>query len=258
MRVRASAIWLVLIVSSGCADSCACGRKVSGGAAPATTTTPEGKAGAGAGAVKPGAGQAGGAAPAPNRPAWQPAPDSPLTRQLRGAQKVIEQDQMFDKVSDPKTLERAFGDKLGKLQADGPASSTLRTTDKNDLAVSARNYRGGETTVRVKITDTAKLPTARRVVSNRLTLIGNEAAGDEHGMFVRGYPAVSGHFDAQKVSRATALIGGRYLVQIMVQGAEHPDDALRYLDLVDWTRLAPKQGKLPKPEAEPAAAAPTQ
>jgi hypothetical protein len=251
MRSSHSALWLALLVSSGCTDSCSCGKKDGAEVTAPSTGAKAGAAGHAAQGAAPNPGQAGGATPPPNRPAWQPAPDSELTRRLRGAQKAIEQDQMFDKVNEPKALERTFADKLGRLSAEGPASSTLRTTDKNDLVVAARNYRGGETSVRVKITDTAQLPTARRVVSNRLTLIGNEAAGDERGSFVHGYPTVSGHFDAQKVSRATALIGGRYLVQIMVQGAEHPDDALRYLELVDWSRLAPKQGKLPKPETDP-------
>ena len=251
MRVRvSSALWLALIASSGCADSCSC-RHEEDAASPESQALTAGQAAPAA--AKPKGGQAGTAAPSPNRAAWVPAPDSELTQRLRAAQTSIERDQVFDKPADPASLERVLGDKLGALKADDKPASTTRSSDKTDLVVAARNYRGGTTNVRVKITDTAELPNARRVVSNRLTLIGNQAAGDERGSFVRGYPTVLGHFDEQKISRVSALVGGRYLVQVMVQGAEHPDDAVRYLGQLDWSRLAPKQGKVPKPEAAPTA-----
>lgn len=252
-------MWLALIAFSGCADSCSCRPGAEGAAAPVLEQkTAAGSAAptpASASGSAPGTAQAGSAAPPPTTsgPAWVPAADSELTRRLRGAQKAIEQDQAFEKLATPQSLEHVLSDKLGALKADGKVTSTARSTDKNDLIVAARNYRSGETNVRVKITDTAGLPSARRVVSNRLTLIGNESAGDERGAFVRGYPSVLGHVDPQRISRGTALIGGRYLVQIMVQGAAHADDAQRFLEQLDWSALAPKQGKLPDPEPPPPA-----
>jgi hypothetical protein len=173
---------------------------------------------------------------------------------LLAAQKAIELDQKFDKLADIKELQRLLSDKVGPLRADGDATSIVRNDAGSALAVAARKYKAGNLEAHIKVTDTALLPGARRVVSSRLALAGNEATGAESGAFVRGYPVVLAHYDAQKVSRASALIGNRYLVQVMVQGAEHSDDALRYLEAINWSNLAPKQGKLPSPEA-PAAPA---
>ena len=117
--------------------------------------------------------------------------------------------------------------------------------------MTARNYTQGKKTVRVKITDTGMLPNARGVVSKRLTMIGNEAVGNERGVFVRGYPAVVGHFPEQQVSRASAVVAERYLVQVMVRGATDAEDALRVIEELDFGKLAPKQGKIPKVEAPP-------
>ena len=64
---------------------------------------------------------------------------------------------------------------------------------------------------------------------------------------MRNYPAVVAHFDAERLSRASMVIGNRYLVQITIRNASDPEEALRVLDLLDFGKLAPKQGKLPAP-----------
>lgn len=189
-----------------------------------------------------------GGAPAPN-PSWEPAPDNDLTRRLRGAKQALETEKVYDKLTTQVELGAVLGTKLGKLTAEGDASSTVREGDDARLAVSARNYKDGSKTVRVKVTDTALLPKARRVVSNRLLLLGNDTVGQERGVFVRGYPGVLAHFDDQKVSRATVIVNGRYLIQVMVRGASAPDEALKVIEQLDWRKLAPKQGKMPAPVA---------
>jgi hypothetical protein len=226
---------VVLAVLAGCAD--ACGAKPAEPPAPKPAATTATAADPAAVKTPP--------APVPPRPAWQPAPDSEMTRQLRAAQAAIEQDHAFDKLASEKQLRSALGNKIDEFAADGDASSSAGGDGPAKLAVAARNYKSGTSLARVRITDTGLLPTARRTVSGHLTLVGNEAAGHEVGAFVRGYPAVLGHYDTQHMSRATALIGERYLVQITVESAAQPDAAQHLLEALDWSQLAPKQGKPP-------------
>jgi hypothetical protein len=236
----------VLLFASGCTDSCACGE---GGRDEPGAKTPQ-PAAAGRSAASPsGEAAGGGAAPQIGEAAsWQPAPDSQLTRQLAAAKQALEtsEAEVEPKLTDGKLLARPLADRLGTLQAENATSSTVREGSDAKLAVSARNYKQGSMSVRVKITDTGMLPNARGVVSRRLTMIGSEAVGNERGAFVRGYPAVIAHFPDQKVSRASAVIGSRYLVQVMVRGATDAEDALRVIEQLDFGQLAPKQGKIPK------------
>jgi hypothetical protein len=242
MRVLRSVL-VLFGLTAGCNDSCACGE--GGQDAPTTQAGPV----AGRVAAPPVAvGNAGGAATAeaPSaQPSWQPAPDSELTRQLAAAKTALETEQVYEQLTVEKALGKPLGDKLGNLKADGELSTTVREGSQAKVAVAARNYTVGDKSVRVKITDTGLLPNARRVVSNRLTLVGNDAVGNERGVFVRGYPAVVAHYADQQLSRASALLGNRYLVQVMVRNATDPEDALRVIEQLDWTGVAPRQGKIP-------------
>jgi hypothetical protein len=246
--MRASRVTVVLFaLAAGCVDSCACG-----GGGGGDTQAAQGAA-AGQGGANPATGTtaargtAGAEAPAPAQPSWQPAPDSELTRQLAAAKAALDTEQSYEKLATDKSLHAALGDRLGELRAAGDVSSTVREDGQAKLAVAARNYKLADKDVRVKISDTGMLPNARRVVSNRLTLIGNAAVGNERGVFVRGYPAVVAHYPEQRVSRASVVLGNRYLVQVMVRNATEADDALRVIEHLDWTSVAPKQGKVPSP-----------
>jgi hypothetical protein len=237
----------ILLLASGCTESCACGE---GAGEQSGAKAPQPAAAGQPAAARPGdgpGGPGGGGAPQIGEAAtWLPAPDSQLTRQLAAAKQALETTEVEKKLTDGKLLSRPLADRLGTLQAESATSSTVREGSDAKLAVSARNYKQGSKTVRVKITDTGMLPNARGVVSRRLTMIGSEAVGNERGAFVRGYPAVIAHFPEQQVSRASAVIGSRYLVQVMVRGATGAEDALRVIEQLDFGQLAPKQGKIPK------------
>jgi hypothetical protein len=242
--VRAfSRVLAVLLLASGCTESCACGE--GGGDEPATKSGQPAAAGKTAAAFGDGAG--GGTPQIGQAANWQPAPDSELTRQLAAAKQALEAtSEPETTLTDGKLIARPLADSLGSLKAESPISSTVREGNDAKLAISARNYKQGSKTVRVKITDTGMLPNARGVVSRRLTMVGNGAVGNERGVFVRGYPAVLAHFPDQKVSRASAVIGSRYLVQVMVRDAADAEDALRVIERLDFGQLAPKQGKIPE------------
>ena len=236
---RLRLILILVALAAGCTDSCACGES-----AETPEQTQRGAAG------KSGSGPSAGAGNAPStaevaQPSWQPAPDSELTRQLAAAKVVLETEQIHEKLATDKALRGPLGDRLGDLRAQGEVSSTVREDSQAKLAVAARNYKLGDKDVRVKISDTGLLPNARRVVSNRLTLLGNAAVGNERGVFVRGYPAVLAHYPEQRVSRASVVLDNRYLVQVMVRNASDAEDALRVIEQLDWTAVAAKQGKIP-------------
>jgi hypothetical protein len=185
--------------------------------------------------------------PTPPHPAWTAAPDSEETRSLRAAQTSIDEDPKFEKLAAEKDLRRVLGDAIGAFTAQGEIESAAAPDPAAPLVVAARNYKSGASEARVKLTDTGLLPSARHAVSSHLVLVGNDVAGHEAGAFVRGYPAVLAHYDADQKSRATALIGNRYLVQITVDASPQPDAARQLLERLDWSSLAPKQGKPPPP-----------
>ena len=242
--MRALRLTVVLIaLAAGCTDSCACSEDAGGDTKAAQGAADHGGAKPATGGAAGAGGAQAGAAPA--QPSWQPAPDSELTRQLAAAKTALEVEQTFEKLATDKALHAPLGDRLGELRAASEVSSTVREASQAKLAVAARNYELGDKDVRVKISDTGMLPNARRVVSNRLTLIGNDAVGNERGVFVRGYPAVLAHYPDQRVSRASVVLGNRYLVQVMVRNASNAEDALRVIEQLDWTSFAPKQGKIP-------------
>ena len=252
MRLRRTD-WLLiaLVLAAGCVRSCDCDGKTSGAppaptqgnAGTAATPSPRTAASsAGAGAVPASSGNPGRSL---DRAQYTPAPETKLTRALTAAREEIDKGTVYEKLSEPQSIAAVLGDKLGKLTAEGAASAADREGSGTEIAIAARNYVAGKQRVRVKITDTALAPAARRTVSERLDQLGNEAAGNQRGVFVRGYPAVSAHFTQERSSRASALIANRYLVQVMVDEAAKPDAALEVIEQLDWGKLAPKTGKAP-------------
>jgi hypothetical protein len=249
MRCARVGGFVTALVLAGCVRSCDCGDKPGTKPAPSNAT-----AGQGAGKPQPVAG--GGTTPASaasgpgrtlDRVAYSPAPDSKLTRSLIAARDEIDKGKVYDELSEPTSIAAVLGDKLGIMRAEGAVSAAGREGSGTEVAVAARNYVAGKQRVRVKIIDTALSPAARRAVSERLAQIGNEAAGNQRGVFVRGQPAVVAHFADQRASRASALIANRYLVQVMVNEAAQPDAAIKVIEQLDWGKLAPKGTKAQKP-----------
>jgi hypothetical protein len=233
-----------MALASGCVRACDCGEP-EGGEAP-----PTGDAGTAPSKAQSGSALAGSPASATDAPsrtldrvAFTPAPDSKLTRALLAAREEIERDKVFEKLDEPAVIAQVLGDQLGALRAVGTVSSGARAGSSTEIVMAARNYSAGEQRVRVKIIDTAISPEARRAVSERLAMIGNEAAGNQRGVFVRGQPAVVAHFTEQRASQASALIANRYLVQVMVNEPQQPDAAIEVIEQLDFGKLAAKSKK---------------
>jgi hypothetical protein len=247
LRMRNPWVLFGVVLLSGCVRSCGCGGS---GQSAAGSAEEEGEQ---TGPASPSStGSAGSAAASPsgtgrmlNAQQFTPAPDTKLTRQLIAARTEIEKGQVYAKLDAPVRLAAVLGVKLGEFHGVGNASSTERAGSGTSIAIAARNYVAGKRNARVKIIDTAQSPEARRAVSEHIAELGNTAAGNQHGSFVRGYPAVVAGFEADHASRATALIANRYLVQALVHDPSNPDQALQLIEALDWGKLAPKQGKMP-------------
>lgn len=236
--MRASPLVLaMLVLSAACTDSCACGEgeTASSGIEPAGNAPNAANAGAASveTPARPDAGPA-----AVSRLSWTPAPDSELTRKLQAAKAALETDEVYPELAKQESLAKLLADELAGFTAIAKAATTVRAGDEAELAVAARNYRNGPKTMRIKVTDTAKLPGARRAVSGRLTMIGNEAVGNERGVFIRGNnPAVIAHYQQQRVSRASAMVGNRYLFQVLINNTDQAEEALRVLEQIELAKL---------------------
>lgn len=180
------------------------------------------------------------------RAAWTPAPDSLLTRQLKAAKSVIDAGKIYDKLTPEKKLGGALGKKILDYETTTEVSARTLGEGKTRVASAARNYRSGDTEIRVKLTDTGLTATARSAVSRRLDQLGNISTGSERGGFVRGYPVILQSFPVRRVSRLRGLVGDRYLLQIMVRNTDDPEAAVKVMEGMAWSSIARAEGKLPK------------
>lgn len=199
-------------------------------AVPAGTTAGEGASTVAAPALSPPVGVA----------TWEPAPPSALTHDLRAEQIDILSGRRFKKLATENALRALLVPSVGGFKASGAVSSTVRAAQGWRQPVAARNYVAGKKTARIRVLDTAETPEARREVGRKLTLIGNEAAGNERGLLVLRRPAVTSHLRSQRVDRATMLAGGRYLVDVIVRESSEPGDAIALLEVLDWSGLVPE------------------
>ncbi|MGD8860190.1 MAG: hypothetical protein PVI30_09255 [Myxococcales bacterium] len=259
--------WVCLSLALGCAgcmDSCGCAEgggdpTAAGDESPAEgAKVPRGSQGSGEAAAEgTGAEGAGGtgavdAGPPAPRAEYAPAPETELTRQLAAIKQRLEADDggatggEGAELATDEALQAALVDALGDYRASEQPPSVRRLGEGDGQLISAvRTYARGEAQVRVKVTDTLQARAARRAVTDRLLLIGNAPAGGQRGVLVRGYPALVAHFPGKRVSRASALVAGRYLVQVMVRNTDDPEAALGILGALDWGDLAPAEGEVP-------------
>lgn len=250
LQRRNAWVLFIVVMLGGCVRSCGCG-----GSGQQATGNAEGEGEQKGPAVPSSTGGAGSGATVSATPSgpgrtlnaqqFSAAPDGKLTRQLIAARTEIDKAQVYPKLQAPVQIAAVLADKLGDFHGVGSASSTERAGSGTSIAIAARNYVAGKRGARVKIIDTAQSPEARRAVSEHIAEVGNAAAGNQRGVFVRGYPAVVAGFEADHASRATALIANRYLVQVLVRDPANPDQALQLIEALDWGKLAPKQGKVP-------------
>lgn len=235
MSSRTLAIVLALLLPA-CADSCGCG----------ATGSPEAKPSTGAKADGSGA-QTTGQPRTPEeleqvaakleamRSKLVPMPESDERERLATAASKIDVTRDLGDPLKPERFVGALPEKVGDFRAEGAAQTGSTPAELGTATVAARRYRSGKSLMHVKITDTANSPGLRRELTEQLTMVGNEPSGDQKGKLENGIPGASAYHANARASRATALLAGRFFVEVMVEDTERPD--------VAWTAVLALDGK---------------
>ncbi len=106
------------------------------------------------------------------------------------------------------------------------------------VRVVSRLYKKGDAELYLKITDTSKAAFMRTPVLERLLHENGEDDGYMHGRFVDGHPAVAQYYPDAKRSQLTALVEGRYLVEIRMAPARSAYEAQEVFASLPLTKLA--------------------
>jgi len=129
-------------------------------------------------------------------------------------------------------------ERVGEYKADGSAKAGSTPAGAGTATVIARQYRSGASIMNVKVTDTADAPDLRRELSEQLVLVGNKPSGNQEGRVEDGVPGVVAYHADARANRAMALIGGRYLVEVMVHDAPSTDVAWGAVMAIDRKPLS--------------------
>lgn len=235
----------LLALLPACADSCGCGEQ--------QVARKPAVAGAGsAGASGSGTSAQGGAGGDPYkhlRNELKPMPESDLKQQLEQAAKAIDGKSDLGAPIGGATLAKVLPDDIEDYEATGPARTGTSPAELGEATVASRQYKQGKALMTVKITDTSDSPQVRAELVPQLTAIGNAPTGEQRGAIDDGVVGITAHHAQVNASRAIALVGGRFLVEVMVDNTIKPDDAWTAVieldadDLIDAAKAARKAEK---------------
>lgn len=218
-----------------CADSCSCGQRADSSVAPKTAPAP----------VK---------APSDGpvlgvneehytdeaeklRGKLTPMPDSEQRKALEAAANAIDVTKDQGDPIDAKRLAAVLPKSIDDYEPVGPARIGTTPAELGTATVAARQYKDGKALINLKITDTADAPALRRDLAAQLTGVGNEPTGSQTGVLEDDVPGVRAYHEANNASRASALIGGRFLVEVMVDNAIEQDDAWTAIEEIERDEL---------------------
>jgi hypothetical protein len=168
-------------------------------------------------------------------------PDSPLRQELSALGARVDVQGTLGTATAPAKLGASLASKLGAFAGKGAPSLATRDVRELRVPVVVREYTSGKRRLRVKITDTTDLPAVRQELVDQLTQIGDATTGNQHGLVLRGIPAIAAYHEHGRISRASLLAGGRYLVEIMVHDTDAAEDALRVAEAMNLGALVAKK-----------------
>jgi hypothetical protein len=168
-------------------------------------------------------------------------PDSPLRKELSALGARIDARGTLGKATPPAKLGASLASKVGAFAGQGAPSLATREVRELRVPVAVREYTSGKRRLRIKITDTTDLPAVRQELVDQLTQIGDVTTGNQHGLVLRGMPAITAYHEQTRISRASLLAGGRYLVEIMVHDTDGAEDALRAAEGLSLGSLSAKK-----------------
>ena len=238
MSSRIQVIALALLLPA-CTDSCSCGGGKAADSKPSTSASAEGRAGQAA------AGTAGAPADLERmdekleamRNKLMPMPEGEERDRLVTAASKIDVARDLGDPRKPESFAGALPDHVGDFRADGPVQTGSTPAELGSATVAARRYRSGKSLMHVKITDTADSPGLRRELTEQLTMVGNEPSGGQKGQVENGIPGAVAYHQSAHASRATALLAGRFFVEVMVEETSSPDVAWTAVQALDLKAL---------------------
>lgn len=234
----------LLVAASGCVDNCSCGEGASDEAVEtdAAAGVSRGATGTAKGSTSrqgPPPVRDGGAATLPPR-RFTKLTDPELKQKLEPHAKALIQGELFEELRKPEELSRALPKKVGRFSAEGKPTAGKREASGGEWCVVQGVYKRADRTLRLKLTDAGRLPQLRKTIGESLTLVGNQATGNQRGLLIAGKPALASYDERRKVSRAVVVAGGRYVLELTLQGAESADEAAKAAESIDLAKLGVK------------------
>jgi hypothetical protein len=164
---------------------------------------------------------------------------------------------------DPEAMKPWTPDSIAGFTATGAAElRTISIANGGKLTSAHRDYKQGETEMRLEIRDTQHAPMLAQLVTGQM---GQERkSGDSvfRGATVAGHPALLQWHGSTKTAMANVLVGDRVLVNVKLKPAADADattpiiTALPLADLVKLASTTQAEPGTPAPEAKPAPAVP--
>jgi len=233
-------ILCLLALLPACADSCGCGERKA-----AQKLAAAGSAGVSGTSAQGGAG----ADPYKHlRNELKPMPESELKREIERAAKAIDGKSDLGTPISGATLAKGLPDEIDDYEAAGPARTGTMPAELGEASVASRQYKQGKALLSLKITDTADAPQVRAELIPQLTAIGNAPTGEQKGAIDDGVVGITAYHAKVNASRAVALVGGRFLVEVMVDDTIKPDDAWTAVTELDPDDLIDAAQKAAKPK----------
>lgn len=158
--------------------------------------------------------------------------DPELRAQIEAARAEVDWQADLGALIEPEKLGAALPDQLGSFKARAPSAVAQRTNGEADTQIAVREYDGGTRNARIKITDTANVPALRASLDERLLVVSGAGSGNQHGAVIAGAPGIEAFHEKARISRAVALLQGRYLVEIIVRETDEAGDARKLLEAI--------------------------
>lgn len=133
-------------------------------------------------------------------------------------------------------------EKLGALELQGKLDGSTNSMGSAQVSKVERNYKAGEQSVEVSITDASGVAMLKMPFTMAAMLNEDSTRGYKKGKRVADQPAIAEWVEDRKQSSVTMLVGDRYIVSVRVRRATAHDDAEKLaaqLDIAGLAKLKP-------------------
>lgn len=164
-------------------------------------------------------------------------PESSKRRDIEQAMVGVDWSAVLGEPAASTSIASALPDKIRDFRAADEAKAGEAPADSGTLSFASRRYERGQKIMNLKITDTAQAPATRQAIEEQLLSIGNEPTGQQQGDVLKGSPGFRAFHASDRVSRAAALLGGRFLVEVLVDRTDDANDAWDAIATLDVAKV---------------------